>query len=186
MAYIIASEDNSKFLNSVGSIITNTDSAFRWTNKCKAQNYLNNCSRKKVKGFRVIDEYDILMSDSYNSDCAIEKLDNLTELLRDLYSSCITSDRISFLNSRIQKLDLEIVDIQHAIEFSNASSVGGYKYYKMLRDVLVQRRKYKDELQKINIIRSTLSEVMANNLIKSLEGANNKQYQPRVLKELFE
>ena len=64
--------------------------------------------------------------------------------------------------------------------------VDGYNYYKLLHDVLVERRKYKDELQKINIIRGTLSEVMANNLIKSLEGTNNKQYQPRVLKELFE
>ena len=56
----------------------------------------------------------------------------------------------------------------------------------MLRDVLVQRRKYKDELQKINIIRSTLSGEMVEDMLRRIEGLSARKYQPRVLEELFE
>ena len=57
---------------------------------------------------------------------------------------------------------------------------------KLLHDARNRRREYKDELEKINLslgtsIRSTNME----NLERSILGLDNRQYTPRINKELF-
>jgi len=116
----------------------------------------------------------------------MEDIDKFKSYLSNLYSTRVSQARVDFLSDNIQKLDLEIIDIQHAIEFNKVDIVGGYKYYKMLHDILVQRREYKDELKKINIIRGTLSKDMVDTMIRSLDGIDTQQYQPRILGELFQ
>ena len=52
------------------------------------------------------------------------------------------------------KYDRQRTDIEHYIEFNagKLNACDGYKAYKLLQDVLLQRRKVKDELQMINVV----------------------------------
>ena len=188
MAFIIT-DNKGRYIGNNKKIVNSEKDAYRWSCEIKALNCLKNnlplsarCFDFIVKDTTVSEDIEVVEV----NNSSLEDIDKFADYLSSLYKTTVNKDRVKFLSDSIQKLDLKVVDIQHAIEFNKVNVVGGYNYYKLLHDVLVERRKYKDELQKINIIRGTLSEVMANNLIKSLEGANNKQYQPRVLKELFE
>ena len=192
MAYIIT-DNEGRYIDENRKIVYSEEDAYKWSNETKALNCLQNnlsCTAKDYN-FRVVNtdmmrlktKKQPVKSDSENN---LETIGKFKDCLDNLYRTVVNQSRIKFLNDSIQKLDLEVVDIQHAIEFNSVNVVGGYKYYKLLHDVLVQRRLYKDELQKINIIRGTLNDAMASSIIKSIEGFDSRKYTPRVLKELFE
>lgn len=121
------------------------------------------------KDVEVIMNYDIL-----------EKVREIGDFVSNL------ADRRDFLHSQLAVADREICDIQHAAEFFNMSASQGYKLYKMLHDVCVRRRKYKDEIQKIDLVLGNIDKSSVNVLEKKLVKVGNKTYSPRVLKELFE
>lgn len=187
MAFIIT-DSNNRYINKQGDIVYNEEDARRWSSKTKALNWLQNNlpSSAKSYNFRVKDTTVTEEFQELDEIVALEDIDKFKSYLNNLYSTRVNQARINFLNDSIQKLDLEITDIQHAIEFNKVNVVEGYNYYKMLHDVLVQRREYKDELQKINIIRGTLSEAMVDTMIRSLDGVDTQQYEPRILGELFQ
>ena len=97
------------------------------------------------------------------------------------------SDRKQELIAEQQRVDLEIVDIQHYIELGNFNAYNGWLASKMLQNKLRQRRKIKDELLIINSIGSTqINAASIENLHKSVNGLNTRKYTPRVLSELFD
>lgn len=86
----------------------------------------------------------------------------------------------------VHNIDLEIVDIEHAAEFYTLNASQGYKLYKMLHDTRIQRRSYKDELEKINLsLGTSIRSANMENLEKSIVGMEHRKYEPRVNKELF-
>lgn len=107
----------------------------------------------------------------------------------------IVADAVAKLNCRHQtlveqesKYDRQKTDIEHYIEFNagKLNACDGYKAYKLLQDVLLERRKVKDELQMINVVRGRMeSEDIANieDKVKELEA---RTYEPRELTYLFE
>lgn len=95
-------------------------------------------------------------------------------------------ERKLYLDEQLSKIDLEIVDIEHAAEFYNLNACQGYKLYKLLHDRRVKRREIKDELQKISLILGTsIKSSNIDNLERSILGLNNRIYTPRINKELF-
>lgn len=95
-------------------------------------------------------------------------------------------ERRLYLMEMIHNIDLEIVDIEHAAEFYTLNASQGYKLYKMLHDARIQRRSYKDELEKINLsLRTSIRSANMENLEKSIVGMEHRKYEPRVNKELF-
>lgn len=111
------------------------------------------------------------------------------------YIVSLLSDTVAKLNSRhvvlneeLSKYDRQRTDIEHYIEFNNGklNACDGYKAYKLLQDVLLQRRKVKDELQ---IIQVALDRIVSpdelaqiGSKVKELE---TRQYTPREFKDLF-
>ena len=81
-----------------------------------------------------------------------------------------------------------MTDVEHYIEFNvgKLNAFDGYKAYKLLQDVLVERRKVKDELQILQVVKDkmALPEDIENiqERVKELEG---RKYEPRELKYLF-
>lgn len=111
------------------------------------------------------------------------------------YIVSILSDAVAKLNCRhvelldeLSKYDRQKTDIEHYIEFSTGkfNACDGYKAYKMLQDVLVQRRKVKDELEIVQVAMSRIAApeelVHIDRKVKELE---NRKYEPRELKHLF-
>lgn len=90
------------------------------------------------------------------------------------------------LVSAQKKTDDEILDIEHAAEFSNCNAAEGYKLYRMLRDARLRRRRYKDAIAWIDIVIDggpiKFVESRAENRIK---GMQSRKYAPRALPELF-
>ena len=93
----------------------------------------------------------------------------------------------SKLNSEISRVDKEITDIQHYIEFCNLSASGGYKIAAMLKERLSKRREIKNTLERLNRISVMNTGFIANGKGRdALEKLTDKHYTPRILKELFE
>lgn len=110
----------------------------------------------------------------------LDKVIEIESFAKDL------QERNLYLKARLQEIELEIVDIEHAAEFYTLNASQGYKIYKMLHESRVERREVKNEMEKIKyIMNSSMNSALYNKISKSVEGVNTKQYTPRVLKELF-
>lgn len=85
----------------------------------------------------------------------------------------------------IEQVDMEIMDIEHGIEFSKCNVVGGYQWYKMLREARQRRRAYKDALQCIEyVLELEIKKAEVKNTARRCEGLKHRKYSPRVLTEL--
>ena len=91
------------------------------------------------------------------------------------------------LLSQLSKVDQELSDINHYIEFCNLNAAQGYKAYKMIKERRIIRRSIKNELNVLNIILSKkISETATDEINKCVAGMDKRTYEPRVLKELFD
>lgn len=94
--------------------------------------------------------------------------------------------RIEELVELLSTTDKEICDIQHFIEFGKLNAYQGWLATSMLQNRLRQRRKFKDELAALNLIKSCKIESKSiESLHKAVDGLGERKYSPRVLSELF-
>lgn len=190
MAYIICNNDN--YINRDNrnhfSIVSSIDKATKWNDITKVHNICKNNIKKLVQTYGlkvkyVSQENKVLNPVAKPIELGYDILDKVKEI--STFTKEIEERRL-YLMEMVHNIDLEIVDIEHAAEFYTLNASQGYKLYKMLHDTRIQRRSYKDELEKINLslgtsIRSTNME----NLEKSIVGMEHRKYEPRVNKELF-
>ena len=95
--------------------------------------------------------------------------------------------RKDILLNQLSKVDQELSDINHYIEFCNLNAAQGYKAYKMIKDRRIIRRSIKNELDVLNIILGKkISETATDEINKAITGMDNRKYEPRVLNELFD
>lgn len=112
-------------------------------------------------------------------DTFVSKMSEFSEFI-----SAITEQKNTLMTAQNQA-ELEIQDILHGIEFSKCNVVGGYQWYKMLRDALQRRREYKDAIKCTEIVGElNVSYGSATHIVRSLEGMKHRRYTPRVLTEL--
>lgn len=91
------------------------------------------------------------------------------------------------LVQQLSKVDQELSDVNHYIEFCNLNAAQGYKAYKMIKDRRIKRRSIKNELQVVNIILSKkICETATDEIQKAIVGMDQRTYEPRVLNELFD
>lgn len=91
------------------------------------------------------------------------------------------------LVDQLSTVDKEICDILHYIEFCNLNAAQGYKAYKMIKERRIRRRSIKNELQVLDIILGKkISETATDEIEKAISGMDNRKYEPRVMRELFD
>lgn len=91
------------------------------------------------------------------------------------------------LSEKLSRADKEISDLQHYIEMKNLNACNGYKIYKKLQMVLVQRREVKNEMLMLSIISECKMEPDSiSTTIARIKGLSDRKYTPRVLTDLFE
>ena len=173
--------------------------ATKWDSIAKASNILNNAISKSIRNKLAIQYID--------TDSTVEKRnkslqsslcsygiidDNINNWLSEINAIIeIMSDSIprqQELNAKLSNIDKEIVDIEHYIEFGNGkfNAYEGWKCFKMLQNLLVQRRKYKNELQALNLIgQCQFNRDSLIALSKEVSNIKNKHYIPRALPGLF-
>lgn len=174
--------------------------AMRFPEYSKAANVLKNCVAKTIRStFSVVEVVtgddtltptptkeevikSIVEKNIVNDDIRgwLEKVEAITSLTE---SMDVRAEELSTLQSNVEK---EIVDIQHYIEFGNLNAYQGWLATSMLQNRLRQRRKYKDELMAIHLIKTCKIDANAiENLHSAIDGLSNRKYAPRMLPGLF-
>lgn len=111
----------------------------------------------------------------------IQRLKDLNGLATD------ASRRKNQLLTQLSNVEKEIMDILHYIEFVNLNASQGYKAYKMIKEKRIVRRSLKNELSILDLILGKkISETVEEEIEKRLDEMDNRKYEPRVLKELFD
>ena len=157
----------------------------------KLTNFINNCIspdlRKKCK---VVDVDSIgtkhVAIPTIKSESSEQKLfDDIFTKLKSLGSANFQKEHDE-LSQQLSKIDQEVCDIQHYIEFNRLNAAEGYKAYKLLQDKLLERRVIKDNQSKFQMLASAkVSDIFDGTLEKNLSELSHRTYTPRVLKELF-
>lgn len=120
-------------------------------------------------------------SNSENIQYWIDKVSDLNGLASEALH------RKDNLLSQLSKIDQELSDINHYIEFVNLNAAQGYKAYRMIKDRRIIRRSIKNELDVLNIILGKkISETATDEIQKAISGMDKRTYEPRVLNELFD
>lgn len=122
-----------------------------------------------------------MVSTAENIQRWINKIDGLNGLATEALH------RKDELVQQLSKVDQELSDVNHYIEFCNLNAAQGYKAYKMIKDRRIKRRSIKNELQVVDIILGKkISETATDEIQKAITGMDNRKYEPRVLNELFD
>ena len=191
MSYIICNDDNylKQDKKCRYSIVHEMSEATKWSNLTKASNVQKRNPNKLCVKYQLEVKYVSQKNSAYNPvaqqvELGYDILDKVKEI--SAFSKEIEERRL-YLIEMIHNIDLEIVDIEHAAEFYILNAAQGYKIYKMLHDARIKRRNYKDELKKIDLsLGTSIRSKNMENLQKSIVGLDNRKYEPRVIKELFE
>ncbi len=164
--------------------------SFQFNDKTKADNALSNLPKQmRNLGYFVqqidapskpleIDGFD--NSELVNYDSALTQIGSFCDLHDQLVA------RATWVEYKLQEVENKIQDVLHAIEFNSYNARDGYKIYKLLHDLRLERRKYKDEQIIADVMKSGFAGSnweLARNRVDDLK---NRQYHVREMEELFE
>ena len=191
MPYIICNENDYLLQPAKGEIklVNNMKKASKWEDELKANNFFKSISKStKFKECNLKVEY--VSQEEIATDLPVKPVELSYDILEKVKEMHVFTKELEnrklYLSDKLSKIDLEIVDIEHAAEFYNLNASQGYKLYKLLHDRRIERRKIKDELQIIGFtLGTTINSTNIHNLERSILGMDNKKYTPRINKELF-
>lgn len=197
--YVLSNGDGTYITQSGGKYvqIRSFNQAMKFTDLAKAMNILNSSISKSIRSHYIPEFHETEeivnrnSTDKQNEICfrAIdhgeladwqEKIQQLVELFGG------TENRYSELSTKLSDVDKEITDIEHYIEFGKFNCYQGWLCFKMLQNLLQQRRQYKNEMQLITKMKE--SKISGNSIKALFEGVKeiqNKLYTPRKFPELF-
>ena len=169
---------------------TELNEAFQFIDKTKADNALANLPKQmRNLGYFVqqidapskpleIDGFD--KSELVNYDSALAQIGSFCDLHDQLVA------RATWVEYKLQDVEDKIQDVLHAIEFNSYNARDGYKIYKLLHDLRLERRKYKDEQIIADVMKSGFAGSnweLTRNRVGDLK---DRQYHVREMEELFE
>ena len=168
---------------------TELNEAFQFIDKTKADNALANLPKQmRNLGYFVqqidaptkpleIDGFD--KSELVNYDSALAQIGSFCDLHDQLVA------RAPWVEYKLQEVENKIQDVLHAIEFNSYNARDGYKIYKMLHDLRVERRKYKDEQIIADVMKSGFAGSNWELVRTRVDDLKDRQYHVRNLEELF-
>lgn len=168
-----------------------------WDSILKAKSILKNSIAKNVRDAYAVqyletDEPIVKEDLSQHRELVFREIedDNIHDWLLKVNSirdaiSC-SENRLSELLEKLSEVDKEIVDVQHYIEFGKFNCYQGWMCFKMLQNMLRQRRKFKNEISVLNMMKqSKFDSASLSTLSDMISDVTNKCYTPRAFPELF-
>ena len=164
--------------------------AFQFNDKTKAENALSNLPKQmRNLGYFVqqvdapskpleIDGFD--KSELVNYDSALAQIGSFCDLHDQLVA------RATWVEYKLQEVENKIQDVLHAIEFNSYNARDGYKIYKLLHDLRIERRKYKDEQIIADVMKSGFAGSNWELVRTRVDDLKDRQYHVREMEELFE
>ena len=187
MGFIIKCGDNFVVRQPNNAFYINTDKekALIFETEQKANNVMRTLPKlMREKGTQLIE---IENKETINNQYIPVDLENVKTLICGLSDQFkIMQGNKDWLIEMESKIDQEISDILHYIEFYPFSACDGYKLAKELKTLRLKRRDVKNQLEAINIINCHTCNMLADGRTnKALCGIESKKYAPRVLTEMF-
>ena len=169
---------------------TELNEAFQFNDKTKAENSLVILPKQmRNLGYFVqqvdapskpleIDGFD--KSELVNYDSALAQIGSFCDLHDQLVA------RATWIEYKLQEVENKIQDVLHAIEFNSYNARDGYKIYKLLHDLRIERRKYKDEQIIADVMKSGFASSNWELVRARVDDLKDRQYHVREMEELFE
>lgn len=168
---------------------TELNEAFQFFDKIKAENALANLPKQtRNLGYFVIQISNTDKPVDFNQFTDIE-LVNYDSALAQIGSFCDLHDqlvaRAPWIDHKLTEVDNKIQDVLHAIEFNSYNARDGYKIYKLLHDLRLERRKYKDEQIIADVMKSGFAGSNWELARTRVDDLKDRQYHVREMEELF-
>lgn len=177
--------------NAIGQWIPTTElsESFQFKDKTKADNALANLPKQmRNLGYFVqqidapskpVDFDQFNNSNLVNYDLALAQIGAFCDLHDQLVA------RATWVKYKLQEVENKIQDVLHAIEFNSYNARDGYKIYKLLHDLRLERRKYKDEIFIRELIDDNIRSADWGKFKSQVEDVKNRKYNAREMEELF-
>jgi hypothetical protein len=177
--------------NAIGQWIPTTElsESFQFNDKTKADNALVNLPKQmRNLGYFVqqidapskpVDFDQFNNSNLVNYDLALAQIGAFCDLHDQLVA------RATWVEYKLQEVENKIQDVLHAIEFNSYNARDGYKIYKLLHDLRLERRKYKDEIFIRELIDDNIRSADWGKFKSRVEYVKNRKYNTREMEELF-
>ena len=164
--------------------------SFQFSDKIKAENTLANLPKQMRNLGYFVQQIDTPTKpvdfDQFNSEL---ELVNYDSALAQIGSFCDLHDqlvaRATWVEYKLQEVEDKIQDVLHAIEFNSYNARDGYKIYKLLHDLRLERRKYKDEQIIADVMKSGFTGSNWELTRNRVDDLKDRQYHVRNLEELF-
>lgn len=168
---------------------TELNEAFQFFDKTKAENALANLPKQtRNLGYFVIQISNTDKPVDFDQFTDIE-LVNYDSALAQISSFCDLHDqlvaRAPWIDHKLTEVNNKIQDVLHAIEFNSYNARDGYKIYKLLHDLRLERRKYKDEIFIRELINDNIHSVDWGKFRSRVKDVKDRQYHVREMEELF-
>ena len=163
--------------------------SFQFNDKTRAENALSNLPKQmRNLGYFVqqvdtpskhVDLDQFTNVDLVDYDSALVQIGSFCDLHDQLVA------RATWIEYKLQEVENKIQDVLHAIEFNSYNARDGYKIYKLLHDLRLERRKYKDEQIIADVMKSGFAGSNWELVRTRVDDLKDRQYHVRNLEELF-
>lgn len=177
--YIITDGEQFVKNQNATSLTSNSDDAYMWSLRSSAENVLSDArNRSSNSPHATIDNsYKVEPVYIYVSDIEPDISNDLDtiKLFADIVQD--SAEREESLLVQLSKVDRELSDIEHFIEFVDLNGVDGFRIYKKMQAIRQIRREIKHRLKIVQTINSqSIDPEVLKRLVK---GFGNIYYKPR-------
>ena len=163
--------------------------SFQFNDKTKAENALSNLPKQMRNLGYFVQQVDAPTKPvDFDQFTDIELVD-YDSALAQIGSFCDLHDqlvaRATWVEYKLQEVENKIQDVLHAIEFNSYNARDGYKIYKLLHDLRLERRKYKDEQIVADVMKSGFANSNWELVRTRVDDLKDRQYHVREMEELF-
>ena len=192
MMYVLYNQKYYLMHNAIGQWTPTPElnESFQFNDKTKAKNALSNLP-KQMRNLG----YFVQQIDAPSKPVDFDRNTNLDlvdydSALAQIGSFCDLHDqlvaRAAWVEYKLQEVENKIQDVLHAIEFNSYNARDGYKIYKLLHDLRLERRKYKDEQIIADVMKSGFAGSNWELARTRVDNLKDRQYHVREMEELFE
>ena len=164
--------------------------SFQFNDKTKADNALSNLPKQMRKLGYFVQQVDAPSKPVDLDQFTNVDLVDYDSTLAQIGSFCDLHDqlvaRATWVEYKLQEVENKIQDVLHAIEFNSYNARDGYKIYKLLHDLRLERRKYKDEIFIRELIDDNIHDIDWGKFRSRVKDVKDRQYHVREMEELFE
>lgn len=177
VGYLITDEKNYVQDSNAKVITTDDHKAFIWETKEAAEKVLHLAEIRKTLPLNNYYVHEIKSNIAPIDEYAWNTITELMTLGQSYYK---LQDIFSTLTQKLSTIDRKISDVEHFIETTDQNACNGYKLYKKLKDLRVERRNIKRLIQ-MNEVFKTIN--IPNTFVKDVDNKVNsftkKMFTPR-------